>query len=271
MTKRHWFTIALASTLVLGCGDDENGSASSSAASSGSTGGGGTTSSSSTGGAGGAGGSGGSGAGGSGGGGSCAAELEEALGPIDMVSMGQVTVLATQGATTTLFVDASAGGSMAQKDNPWIYVSLAGGAKVDVTDETAYASTEWDVALKRPLLRSNSGDGGPGNGGAAFLEGATFAEVTAADAQGASLQPEDWFDAACVVQTDPSGAILTSFSGWYDYDMATMTVSPHPGVFVVRGGDGALYKLAILDYYATEDGGTGMAGGRYKIDVAVLP
>ena len=196
MTKRHWFTIALASTLVLGCGDDENGSGSSSAASSGSTSGGGTTSSSSTGG------DGGSDAGengGGGGGGSCSAELEEALGPIDMVSMGQVTVLATQGATSTLYVDASAGGSMAQKDNPWIYVSLAGSAKVDVTDETASTSTEWDVAIKRAVLRSNSGDGGPGNGGAAFLEGMTFAEVTAADAQGASLSPEDWLDAACVL------------------------------------------------------------------------
>ncbi len=254
--------------LVTGCSDDDanttGGTSSSSSASSNSSGGG-------NGGSGGDGGGGAGGAAGSGGGGvTCTAARETALGPIDMVSTGEVKELSTDGAAKTLYVDASAGGIMNQAMNPWIYLKLSSGAKVEVTDKTADASMEWDIAIKRPLLRTNSGDSGPGQGGTVLLDGKQFDQVTMADASGATFQIDDWFDNECNLQTDETGAIKTAFSGWYDYDMATMKVTPHPGVFLVRGGDGALYKLVLLDYYATADGGSGMSGGRYKLTVSPL-
>lgn len=260
MKSRSWAAIFLAgAALLAGCGDSSGESSPSSSSS---------TTSSGAGGAGGGHGAGGEhGTGGTGA--ACSEEIEKALGPIDAVSTGEVKILSTMGGATTLFVDASAGGTMAQAMNPWIYVNLKTMAKVDVTDATAYTSNDWDLAIKRPLLRTNSGDGGPADGGAAFLEGKTFAEVTEADAKAASIQTEDWFDDACALAMDMAGSIKTTFAGWYDYN--NMTLTPHPGVFVVRGADGALYKLAILDYYATPEGTSGMAGGRYKIEVAPLP
>lgn len=187
-----------------------------------------------------------------------------------MVSAGEVTVLSTAGTAKTLFVNASAGGTMAAAQNPWIYVDLKEGKRVDVTDPGSFTSTAWDLGIKRPLLRTNSGDGGPGQGGAVFLEGKTFDAVTAADAASATIATEQWFDAQCNLTTDPTGAIATTFAGWYDYDQATNKLTPHAGVFIVRGADGSLYKLAIDDYYANPDGTSGMAGGRYKIQVGPL-
>jgi hypothetical protein len=189
------------------------------------------------------------------------------LGPVDAASMGDVTVLSDDAGVKTLYIDASAGGPMEQENNPWIYVSFAKAARVDLTDPAADASTEWDLALKRPVLRTNSGDGGPGEGGLAFLKEKTFDEVTDADAREASLSVEQWFDVMCVAKKDAGGYLATTFDGWYDYGgQETHAVTPHPGVFILRAGEGgALYKLEILTYYANPDGTDGMAGGRFLV------
>jgi hypothetical protein len=200
----------------------------------------------------------------------CSAARDQALGPIDTASVGDVKVLSTSGSAQTLYIDASAGGFMEQKKNPWVYLSLKTGAKVAVSDVASFTSTEWDLAIKRPLLRTNSGDGGLGQGGAAFLDGKAFADVTAADAASAGLKPEVWFDAECNLNMDPTGAIVTTFDGWYDYDASTNGLTPHPGTFIVRGGDGGLYKVGILNYYTNPDGTTGLASARYKIEIGPL-
>lgn len=198
---------------------------------------------------------------------SCPDERAVALGPIDEVSEGVVTVL--DEAMGEVFVDASAGGVMAQKDNPWIYVALGTRSRVDVTDLSADESTGWDLAIKRPLLRVNSGDGGPAGGGGAVHLDAEFDDVTASDAEGITFAEEDWFDDECVLQTDAAGAIKTSFDGWYVYE--DMTLSPAAGTWLVRGADGAsIFKVAILSYYANPDGTPGMAGGKYLLRVGEL-
>ena len=97
----------------------------------------------------------------------CTAARDAALGPIDAVSTGEMKVLSTSGTTRQLFVDASAGGAMNAAQNPWIYVNLGTGTKVAVTDPASFTSKDWDLALKRSLLRTNDGDGGPGAAGVA--------------------------------------------------------------------------------------------------------
>ena len=271
-------SILLLTTILSGCGGDDPATTTTTSSTS--------TSTSATTGAGGAGGSGTGGSGSttstggsettstsSGTGGSaptCTAARDAALGPIDSVSTGELKVLSTTGTTRKLFVDGSAGGVMNAAQNPWIYVNLETGTKVAVTDPASFASKDWDLALKRPLIRTNDGDGGPGSGGAALLDGKDFAAVTAADAAAATIATEQWFDASCNLSTDPTGAIATTFSGWYDYDQATNKLAPHPGTFIVRGAKGSLYKVAILAYYANPDGTPGMAGGRYVLEVGPL-
>ena len=200
---------------------------------------------------------------------SCTAAAEQLLGPIDAISTGAVTVLSEADGTKTLFVDASAGGTQGASTNPRLYLNLETASRVDETDKTAPTSTGWDLAIKRPILFTNSGDGGPGQGGA-LLVAKPFDDVTAADASGVTLATESFFDADCTAKVDATGAVKTSFDGWYDYDRATNVLTPHDGTWLVRGGTGKLYKLQILSYYATPDGGAGQSGGRYTLKVGAL-
>jgi hypothetical protein len=92
-----------------------------------------------------------------------------------------------------------------------------------------------------------------------------FDAVSSADAA-ATFETEGWFDSDCNLLTDQTGAIATTFDGWYDY--VEMKVVPASGTWLVRSGDGAqVFKLEVLDYYANPDGSSGMAGGRYLVRV----
>lgn len=200
----------------------------------------------------------------------CTAAKEQLLKPIDTVSTGEVTVLADSGGLRTLYVDASAGGTAAQGTNPRIYVNLETASRIAATDRSAASSTAWDLAIKRPILFANSGDGGPGTGGGIFFPGKSLGELTTADAAGKTFPRETFFDGDCNALLDPTGAVKTSFDGWYDYDGATNQVTPKAGAWIIRGGTGKLYKVRIDGYYATGDGGVGMSGGRYLLTVGAL-
>ena len=262
---------ALAFALVATGACSSGGHATSSAGS-----GGGTTQASTS--SGGTGGTVGTGGGGGGGGGDagldapvnmCSAAIGMLLGPIDKVSTGTVSIIGTSGTTNTVYVDASAGGFGADSTHPRIYLDLATATKVAITDKQAPTSTAWDLALKRPVLFTNDGDGGPGMGGLLTVAKA-FDQVTIADATG-KFALESFVDASCNPKTDAVGDVLTTMSNWYDYDQATNILTPKPTTtFIVRGGTGKLYKLGIVTYYGEPDGGTGMAGGYYVLQIGAL-
>jgi hypothetical protein len=207
---------------------------------------------------------------GSDGGATCTAALATLLKPIDSVSSGVVTVLSSSGTAKTLYVDAMAGGSAASNTNPRIYLDLEKGARVDKTDKTAPLSTDWDLALKRPILFSNGGQAGAGQGGSVFLPGKTFADVVPGDATGKTFATERFVDDECNPQLDATGAVKTSFDGWYDYDSATNRLSPKVGTYLVKGAKGSIFKVQIVSYYASPDGGIGMSGGAYVLQVGPL-
>ena len=123
---------------------------------------------------------------------SCTAAAEQLLKPVDTVSTGEVTVLSESAGIKTLFVDAAAGGAAGAATNPRLYVNLETTSRVAVTDKTATTSTEWDLAIKRPILFANSGDGGSGQGGA-VLVAKDFDAVTMADTSGKTFAPESFF------------------------------------------------------------------------------
>lgn len=199
---------------------------------------------------------------------SCTSARDTAIAPVDKVSTAVVKVISDEAGVKTLFVDATAGGSSAAKSNPWVYVNLSTGARVDVTDKQAFDSPAWDLAFKRPVIHTNSGDAGPGMGGARFLAGKAFDAVTVADAT--SFKVETWFDAECQPFLDAIGSIKTTFDGWYTYEASTSKVTAKAGTFVVRGAAGDLYKLELQTYYGTETGGTTGAGGNYVLKYSYL-
>lgn len=195
----------------------------------------------------------------------CTAARSENVVSVDKIAPGAVSELESG----TLLVDATAGGIQAAASNARTYVNLATGTKVDVTDVAAPSSTAWDLAVKRSVLFTNSGDGGSGQGGAVFLA-KSFDEVTAADADSAAFVSETFFDAECNALKDEIGDIRTSFSGWYDYSMQGSKVTPRSGTYLVRGATGERYKMQILGYYGNADGSTEGAGARYVLKVGAL-
>ncbi|MCU0657554.1 MAG: HmuY family protein [Polyangiaceae bacterium] len=218
---------------------------------------------------GGAGSSGSSGQAGSGSGEQCTEALKTVLGPVDKVSAGEVTVVKEENGAKLLFVDASAGGQQAAPENPRVYIELSGGKRVDLSDPQASGSDGWDLALKRAVLFTNGGQGGPGEGGAVFVEGKSFEEVSGADAK--DLKTEAFVSEDCIPNLDPMNSVVTSFGEWYDYNPQTHQLSPKAGVYVVRGAKGALFKVEITGYYGKPDGtNTAMGGGRYLLRVAGL-
>jgi hypothetical protein len=200
---------------------------------------------------------------------SCSAARAQLLGAVDSVSTSDVSVLSTSDGIVTLYVGATAGGTAAAAMNPWIFVSLEDSSKVEVTDLSSLRSTAWDLALKRSILYTNGGDGGPGEGDAVLID-KEFEEVTADDAAEVKFYREKFFDAECNPLVDLTGAAATSFSAWYAYDAETHALSPQPGTWLMHGATGKLFKLRIETYYGTPDGGTGMTGGGYVLEVGAL-
>ena len=191
---------------------------------------------------------------------SCETVRAGLLGPIDTVSTGLVQVTSdANAALVTMVIDASAGGYMAAANNPYIYVSLAAKARVDVSDLQADSSAAWDLALKRDNIRSNGGDSGPGNAQVAALVGADFDTTTATAATDADFAQDSFIDpATCEPSVDAVGKPLTTFDGWYDYNAATNGVAPADRVYLVRGANGtSLYKLKITGYYVDVPDGQG--------------
>jgi hypothetical protein len=209
---------------------------------------------------------------GAGGGGQtqCTAARKSHLVPISKVTTGVVKVLSNDGGVTRIYVDASAGGANEASRSPRVYIKLTG-ERVDIDDNAAFSSADWDLALKRVDLFTNGGDAGPGKGGAVLLT-KDFAAVTAADADGAPISREKFFDADCNGLKDEAGFIVTTLAGWYDYAVGAGP-SVKPGVsFVVLGADGTTrYKLRFVSYTARPDGSTnGQATGFFILEVAKL-
>ena len=59
----------------------------------------------------------------------------------------------------------------------WHYYSFAKGELVDMTDEEAAESLEWDIAFDRNYIRTNSGEGCKGKGGALDMNKTEFDDV----------------------------------------------------------------------------------------------
>lgn len=176
-------------------------------------------------------------------------ELPPELKLIPMVSTGTATVgtLPTDPEVRTAEVDATAGGSMVASKNPFIYLDLINGKKVDLTDPQAQESRDWDLALKRWQIKVNSGDSGPGGVTVAYVDNVNLAEVAAAPT--GRYEADHYFDEKCQVQLDPINGLKTQLAEWYPYD-ASPRIEPRKRVYVLKRRDGKGHiKLQIITYY----------------------
>lgn len=120
----------------------------------------------------------------------------------------------------------------------WVYLDVEDGVVTPTAPET---DLEWDLALRRTELRTNSGTSGAGLGGARLDEsGLAFDAITESTTFG--------FVADERVTSRP-GAEPTSLSpalaGWYDYDPVAHAVTPGDRSYLVRTADGGYAKLRV--------------------------
>lgn len=173
------------------------------------------------------------------------------------VSTGSVDVTESGGVFSAT-IDASAGGMDLSRSNPFVYLDLETGTRVDITDFEALQETDWDLAFKRVLIRTNSSDSGPGQVMLAKLSLTTFEAVTAAPDSAEAYYTDITLDEECELLIDPIGNPIAAINhlnmnnpsgsaSWYNYDGG---VSPNTGdIYIVRNdGDDTTYKLEILSW-----------------------
>jgi hypothetical protein len=183
---------------------------------------------------------------------------------IPTVSTGAVTVT-TAAEVTSGTIDARAGGVANAVDNPYIYVDLRTGTKVEVNDLDALTSTTWDIALKRSSIRANGGDSGAGNRQIAIVAATTLAEVTAGPSAGYTV--DDFTTDDCAIDTLEAGEPRTTFGEWYGYTEDTHQLTPKSEIYVVERNNGSRTAFRIVNYY----GGMPSASALYAVEWKQLP
>jgi hypothetical protein len=167
----------------------------------------------------------------------------------DLVSDGDVST-ATQGEDFITVVDATAGGFGQSDANPWVYVKFDedGARKLDIDDETALESMEWDMSLRRFIVRLNGGDSGPSCVGAvSFLEDSYESLTEVPD--GLTYRYDDYYTDDCSIVNDSSGlpgSPQVVLGPWWEYPGCVATTDvPH----LIQLADGRIVKLVVDSYY----------------------
>ena len=165
----------------------------------------------------------------------------------DKTSSGEVTTT-LEGEDFVTLVDASAGGMNNADNRAWTYVRFTpeGATRVDIDDETALEDMSWHLALRRFILRLNSGDSGPSCVGVAEQKKAAYEDLTAADVEGASYTLENFYDDECQLDTDKIGGPLTAMEDWWSYTSCVETTSIP---FLMQLDDGHVLKIVVEAYY----------------------
>jgi hypothetical protein len=117
------------------------------------------------------------------------------------------------------------------------FFSLERNVLVPSTDS---ATNKWDIGFRGTTLITNSGNSGPGQGGA-FVYVGLFDDLLTIPA-----------DSVFRIDNAPSSYAIPTGSnrGWYVYNAPVNLVTPIPGrVLVVRTASGKYAKVEIVNYY----------------------
>ncbi len=162
---------------------------------------------------------------------------------------------APDGDVVTLTVDATS-------RDAFVYVDLD---NAEVLDASSADSSDWELALRRFVIRTNGGTSGPGSvqAGLAFDPPGLYADdEPLLDGFLALDESEalDWLTSELEPASLSSDAVEGVFADdWYDYDPATGVASANSDVgWVIRGGEGTSYarvRLTELDFPTREGEG----------------
>ena len=194
----------------------------------------------------------------------------------DLVSDGEV-VTSTDGNDFVTTVDADAGGIQDAPNNPWVYLRFdADGAhRVDIDDETALTSMEWDLAAKRFILRLNGGSSGPSCVGGASLIEQDYDGVVSVP-EGIVYAEDDYYTDDCTLINDSSGlegSPQVVLGPWWEYPGCVATTGTP---FLIQLATGDVLKFVVQAYYGegqeecNESGSMGTDSAHYTFRWAFL-
>ena len=133
--------------------------------------------------------------------------------------------------------------------NP-VYVKFTqnGLEKVEIDDETALESMDWDLSLRRFILRLNGGATGASCvGSVSFLEN-TYEGLTEIP-DGLTYLEDNFYTEDCTIINDSSGlpgSPQVALAPWWSYDGCVQTTDvPH----LIQLADGSIVKMVVEAYY----------------------
>ncbi len=172
-----------------------------------------------------------------------------------------------------LSIDATAGGFTAGPDDPanrWAYLDLDTGMLLDIDDDAALTSSDWEIAFKRVAVKLNggvSGNGGTRGGIAdaqvAFYDDENEPMLEAFVAANAETQVEALSRPVALDQIElTTDSEVASIKGdgfdveasWWIYDPAAFSVTANPAArYMVRGANGDSFaQMRVTDIQQTE-------------------
>lgn len=182
----------------------------------------------------------------------CTDQSIQQLGLFSTVNTATVENTDAGGGVFTTKIDATAGGLSPTKSYVYAKFTATGLQRLDLSDEAAFDSTEWDVAFRRFVIRTNGGISGPGCVTVARTAASTTFDGLTSAPTGLDERTEEYFsdpDATCEYVPDGSGlgspgVALQSF--WSYSSCVAMT----DNVFVLTVGGGKKVKFLVQSYYS---------------------
>lgn len=178
----------------------------------------------------------------------CTEQSIDELDLLTVVSTGEIREEGTVSGEFLTYVDARGGGLTPTQSYTYVRFTPQGLTRVSVDDQAALASTDWDIGLRRYVIRVNSGVSGPScTSVAQTAAGTPFDSVKAVDASW-KFETENYFNDTCELLVNESGigAPATQTANYWLYKSC---LSMTGNVFVVRLADGRHVKLQVMSYY----------------------
>jgi hypothetical protein len=178
----------------------------------------------------------------------CTEQSIDQLDLLTTVSTGEIREDGTTSGQFHTYVDARAGGLTPTQSYTYATFTPQGLSRVAVDDQAALASTDWDIAFRRYVIRVNSGVSGPSCVSVARTPpGTSFDSVTQVDSAW-EFRTESYFTEACELVTDDSGigAPTVELGSYWTYQSCLAMTD---NVFVIRLADSRHVKLQVTSYY----------------------
>jgi len=137
----------------------------------------------------------------------------------------------------------------ARSRKDWVYFNFARGTAVSTSQD----ALDWDLALRRTDLLTNSGDtNSRGQGGAVDLDEVPLDEAVVPG--GGYLQD---------VTHDERGLENPALHKWYNYDWTSHIITSKNHTYALKTNTGEVVLLTFVSYYC-DDGSPGCVTFRYR-------